>query len=135
MNGLRGDLPFGIVDRHAVTYTSTNGCIIGSCNATASNGYSGKCFEPADTYKGDFARSYFYISTAYMKNWDCCDTEATFANASIANWMENILRDWHSSDPVDISEIARNDDIYVNWQHNRNPFIDYPQFVDQINDF
>lgn len=49
VNGLRGDLPFGIVDRAAVTYTSTNGCVIGTC---ASSGYSGKCFEPADLYKG-----------------------------------------------------------------------------------
>lgn len=28
--------------------------------------YTGKVFEPADEYKGDFARSYFYMVTAYQ---------------------------------------------------------------------
>jgi endonuclease I len=131
VNGLRGDLPFGAVKSGTITYQSTNGCKIGTC---ANQAYSGKCFEPADLYKGDFARSYFYLSTAYMNKWSCCDTPGT-NGSSIKSWMENELRGWHAADPVDESEIRRNDEIYYQWQHNRNPFIDYPQFVDQINDF
>jgi endonuclease I len=96
--------------------------------------YSGKCFEPPSFYKGDFARSYFYISVAYMKEWDCCETSGTNL-ASINSWMEDILREWHTSDPVDDSERNRNNDIYTQWQQNRNPFIDYPELVSQINDF
>jgi endonuclease I len=49
--------------------------------------------------------------------------------------MEAVLRKWHKSDPVDNLEITRNDVIYTEFQHNRNPFIDYPEWVDQINDF
>lgn len=131
VNGLRGDLPFGYVSSNNITYKSTNGCLIGACNVT---GYSGKCFEPTDLYKGDFARSYFYLSTAYMEEWSCCDTAGT-NSSSIKPWMEDILRDWHYNDPVDTAELNRNNDIYFNWQKNRNPFIDYPDLVGQISDF
>ncbi|MFZ5949748.1 MAG: endonuclease, partial [Candidatus Rifleibacteriota bacterium] len=40
----------------------------------------------------------------------------------------------HREDPVDEEEKARNDRI-ENIQHNRNPFVDRPDFVDQISDF
>lgn len=132
VNGLRGDLPFGVVDPAKVTYKSTNGCLIGTC--ASSTGYTGKCFEPTNQMKGDLARSYFYLSTAYYEHWTCCDTPAV-NGSDIKTWMENILRSWHSNDPVDQDERDRNDDIYANWQHNRNPFIDHPEWVDQISDF
>ena len=129
VNGLRGNLPFG--DVVTATYTSTNGCLIGKCDSSE---YSGNCFEPVDYLKGDFARSYFYLSTAYWDEWACCDDVAV--NGSyIKPWMETVLRSWHKLDPVNDQEVARNDLIYSDFQHNRNPFIDYPQFVDQISDF
>lgn len=131
VNGLRGDLPFGTVNRGKISYQSTNGCLIGSCDVI---GYSGQCFEPTSDYKGDFARSYFYLSVAYWHEWNCCDTPGT--NASyIKPWMEDILRSWHKLDAVDVSEMNRNNDIFQNWQQNRNPFIDHPEWVDQIADF
>ncbi len=46
-----------------------------------------------------------------------------------------VLRKSHAADPVDSLEIIRNDVIYTEFQHNRNPFIDYPEWVYQINDF
>jgi hypothetical protein len=36
---------------------------------------------------------------------------------------------------VDSLERQRNDEICLNWQQNRNPFIDHPEWVQQINDF
>lgn len=131
VNGLRGNLPLGKVIPSTATYTSTNGCIIGTC---ASDDYDGKCFEPVDLYKGDIARSYFYLSVAYMDEWTCCDEAAT-DKWNIKPWAESELREWHELDPVDDSEIARNEDIFTEWQHNRNPFIDYPDLVYQIADF
>jgi len=50
-------------------------------------------------------------------------------------WMEDDMRHWHATDPVDDQERARNEEIFRNWQHNRNPFIDYPEWVNQITDF
>jgi endonuclease I len=136
VNGLRGDIPFGYVLSTNITYKSSNGCLIGQCDPQYTQGdlTIGKCFEPSLQYKGDFARTYFYLSTAYYQEWNCCETTGT-NNSSIKLWMETILRSWHQLDPVDEFEKQRNNCIYEDWQLNRNPFIDYPQFVDQISDF
>jgi endonuclease I len=89
----------------------------------------GKCFEPPNLLKGDLARTYFYLSTAYWKKWTCC-TGPGYDKSDIASWMEQDLRQWHKQDPVDALELLRNDEIYNHWQHNRNPFIDHPEWVD-----
>ena len=62
VNGLRANLPFGYVEEGTETYTSTNQSKIGTCK---SNPSAGNCFEIADILKGDLARTYFYLSTAY----------------------------------------------------------------------
>jgi endonuclease I len=62
VNGKRGDLPLGEVEASTVTYTSTNLSLIGKCEEDNSS----QCFEPAQVFKGDFARSYFYLATAYF---------------------------------------------------------------------
>lgn len=131
VNGLRGNYPFGVVNRAKVTYNSTIGCLIGTCD---NDEYTGACFEPNDGMKGDLARSYFYLSTTYWNEWSCCDTDGV-NGSDIKPWMETILRQWHAQDPVDDLERSRNDVIYNDWQHNRNPFIDHPEWVEQISDF
>jgi endonuclease I len=42
------------------------------------------------------------------------------------------LLKWHEQDPVDAFETRRNDMIYSKYQHNRNPFIDHPEWVQAI---
>jgi endonuclease I len=111
VNGMRANLPFGYVKAGTETYTSTNGCVIGEC---ASSGYSGKCFEMADYLKGDLARTYFYLTTAYYKEWSCCD-EPGSNNYNMKTWMEDDMRAWHNADPVTSMERQRNDAIYSNW--------------------
>jgi len=113
VNGLRASLPFGYVEAGTVTYTSTNGCVIGTC-ANSGSEYSGKCFEMADYLKGDLARTYFYLTTAYYKVWDCCD-EPGSDSYNMKTWMENDMRAWHESDPVTSMEVQRNDAIYSDW--------------------
>lgn len=131
VNGLRANYPFGYVGASNIKYTSTSGCKIGTCDVS---GYSGTCFEPPQSLKGDFARSYFYLSVAYMDEWSCCDDEGV-DKSTIKTWMENVLREWHEIDPVDSFEDNRNQVIFKQYQGNRNPFIDYPQLVHQISDF
>ena len=130
VNGLRGNLPFGEVTTGTESYISSNGCIIGNCDALPGE----QCFEPAQYLKGDLARSYFYLSTAYWNKWGCCE-EVGVNRSSINEWMESTIRKWHASDPPDTYEEERNDIIYSQFQGNRNPFIDHPEWVDQIDDF
>jgi endonuclease I len=44
---------------------------------------------------------------------------------------ERVLKEWNRLDPPDDQERSRNDRIYK-LQHNRNPFIDHPEFIDRI---
>ena len=61
VNGMRSNNPFG--ETNGEDYTSANNFSkLGKCTYP---GYTGKVFEPADEYKGDFARTYFYVVTCY----------------------------------------------------------------------
>ena len=131
VNGMRANLPLGAV--RAATYTSTSGCKVGPCASPGYNGAADRCFEVADALKGDFARSYFYISTAYAGEFACCDTPGVNGSA-IKPWMERVLRQWHAADPVSAAERQRNDAVFA-LQRNRLPFIDHPEWVDLIPDF
>ena len=46
-------------------------------------------------------------------------------------WALDMLYNWHINDPVSQKEIDRNNDIFAH-QDNRNPFIDNPQYVEDI---
>jgi len=96
VNGRRANFPLGYVEEGTVTYTSTNGCKLGKC---ASSEYDGTCFEVPDYLKGDLARTYFYLATAYYKVWDCCD-EPGVDKWNMKAWMEADMRAWHATDPV-----------------------------------
>ena len=128
VNNQRGNLPFGDVDNP--TYTSSNGSKKGPC---ASPGFSGDCFEPTDDVKGDLARGYFYMALRYDDVFTCCGRDGV-DRADIEPWMEDVLRAWHTFDPVDDDERARNNAVFIE-QGNRNPFIDHPSWVSAITDF
>lgn len=126
VNNKRGNLPFGEVN--SPSWTSKNGSKLGPC-ATA--GCSGNAFEPIDEYKGDLARSYFYMCTRYMdKNFGQVGG-SMFNGGNLDPWALNMLIRWHQNDPVSQKEIDRNNNIY-SIQHNRNPFIDHPDLVGKI---
>ncbi|MDD3321821.1 MAG: endonuclease [Paludibacter sp.] len=95
--------------------------------------YTDNCFEPADEYKGDFARSYFYISTIYEDYANLW--QSPMMNNNIypgwKPWALDLLMKWNKQDPVSPKELARIEAIY-NIQGNRNPFIDYPDLPDYI---
>ena len=96
-----------------------------------------KVFCPADEYKGDFARAYFYIATCYGDSlqWEQSgDAAKAMTNThwqEFQPWLRDLLLEWHKMDPVSNKEKQRA--IEVNKiQGNRNPFIDYPQLADYI---
>src|SRR6056297_194917 len=129
VNNMRGNYPFGEVG--TADWTSQNGSKRGSCSYP---GYSGTVFEPIDTFKGDFARAYFYMATRYediISGWPGSDMLNGTANQVFGDWALNMLMEWHTNDPVSQTEIDRNDAVY-GIQGNRNPFIDNPDWVYEI---
>lgn len=130
VNGIRSNLPLCDVDDGSATYISANGAKRGSC---VSPGFSGTGFEPPAEFRGDLARSYFYMSVRYRDELTCCDNEMVDGE-TIDAWLESQLRVWHGQDPVSAKEIARNEAAFE-LQGNRNPFIDHPEWVGQIADF
>lgn len=128
VNGIRSNYPHGTVS--SVTYTSQNGSKLGSSSVS---GYSGTVFEPINAFKGDIARMYFYFATRY-ENTVAGYSYAMFdgsSNKVFTTAFLNTLLAWHAQDPVSAREIARNNAIYAR-QGNRNPYIDHPEYVNQI---
>ncbi|MDD4991387.1 MAG: endonuclease [Paludibacter sp.] len=96
--------------------------------------YTDKCFEPADEYKGDFARSYFYISTIYENLAPLMQSPMTYTNNTYPFWKPwaiDLLLKWNKQDPVSTKELTRIEAVYA-LQGNRNPFIDYPDLAEYI---
>jgi endonuclease I len=123
VNGQRGSFPFGEVS--SASWTSQNGSKKGNCSYP---GYSSTVFEPIDEYKGDMARSYFYMSTRYYGEDSGWSTNGAVDGAEIQPWSQNMFMEWHVNDPVSTKEIDRNNAVY-GIQGNRNPFIDHPEFA------
>jgi len=95
-------------------------------------------WEPRDEVKGDVARMIFYMATRYEGDNDEPDLEIVdylpednYTSDPIYAKLSTLI-EWHNNDPVDAWEQNRNDIIYYDYQHNRNPFIDHPEFVEQI---
>ncbi|KAA3604173.1 MAG: choice-of-anchor D domain-containing protein [Calditrichaeota bacterium] len=112
-NSQRGSYPFGDV----VSNISWNQG--GSKKGDNSNGAT--VFEPRDVHKGDCARAMFYFALRYGNPNDYISVEN----------QEDVLRQWHTFDPVSTKEINRNNGIEV-YQNTRNPFIDHPEFMERI---
>lgn len=133
-NNKKSDYPMGVVANARIL---DNGCVkIGD----PVSGYGGGCnsvFEPADEYKGDFARAYLYVFTAYddipWKSDKLGNYMLEIGEGSSVpqKWVVDMLLEWSKEDPVDDKELARNEEIYA-IQKNRNPFIDYPVLAEYI---
>ncbi|WP_428818785.1 endonuclease [Microbulbifer sp. MCCC 1A16149] len=135
VNSMRSSYPFGEVA--TTSAISSNGSKLGS--GQSSQGYTGTVFEPIDEFKGDLARAYFYMATRYQNVIAGWENNSSYGNAMLngssnqvfENWALQLLIDWHNADPVSQWEIDRNNAAY-NFQGNRNPFIDHPEYVESI---
>jgi endonuclease I len=100
------------------------------------NYYDSDSWEPRDAVKGDVARMLFYMAIRY--EGDVSDEPQLELNNNVNNGTApyhgkmSILLQWHLEDPVDNWERNRNNIIYNDYQHNRNPFIDHPEWVEEI---
>lgn len=109
-----------------------NGCTkIGTGSA---GGKNVNLWEPADQWKGDFARSYFYMVTSYSNlSWTGEGLNMLENNEypTLQKWAYDLFCKWNREDPVDDIERERNEAVYK-IQGNRNPFIDFPNLPEYI---
>jgi hypothetical protein len=135
VNSHRGDLDFGT---GSVLYADGRNPPF---TVPESFRYSSLYWEPPDEVKGDIARTMFYMVVRYEggdpKEPDLELVDGTTTTSSVPHTSGQlgslaVLRAWHLADPVSDAERLRNNLIYSNYQGNRNPFIDYPEWVTNI---
>ena len=128
INSSKSNYAMGVV----TTAKTDNGCTkVGTGKAGSTNA---TLWEPADKWKGDFARGYFYMVTAYSGlPWEGEAMKMLEKNEwpTLQKWAQELLLKWCKEDPVDQIETDRNDAVYV-IQGNRNPFVDYPNLAEYI---
>ncbi|MFB7640706.1 endonuclease [Peribacillus butanolivorans] len=97
--------------------------------------YDTDSWEPPNSVKGDVARMIFYMAVRYEGDngeidLELSDTVNTYPKALHGKF--STLLEWNELDPVDDFERRRNDVIYERWQYNRNPFVDHPEWANEI---
>lgn len=137
VNGQRSNYPYGECANGTRLPNNGNVQALGRLGSSTFSGYSGQVFEPDDQYKGDLARSYFYMAACYnsiISGWTSGNGNQFFAGNNypvFKSWAQELLLKWTRNDVVSQKEIDRNDAIYKH-QHNRNPFIDHPEMAEHI---
>ena len=136
-NSARSNYPLGVPTKDLKDQSVTGSLKVGRAT------YEGETFwvfEPKDEYKGDFARAYFYMATCYGDEltWrlDNKDVGSKYAMRNdsyleFRDWEIEVLLTWHRQDPVSEKETKRMDAV-SDFQHNRNPYIDYPELAEYI---
>lgn len=94
-----------------------------------------KYWEPADPWKGDFARGYMYMATAYQDyNWkgeQALQILQQGAYPTLKEWAYKLYIQWAKADKPDALEIKRNNDV-AKIQKNRNPYVDFPNLMEYV---
>ena len=149
VNNFRSNYPYGEVnaengfgitkddDKHALGKlgTSTHGAIPNYSTTSNYTESKYRVFEPHDNYKGDLARTLMYMVARYRSNTlNDGNGKAMFVSGktNFTEYAREMLLRWHRQDPVSLKEIDRNQAIYDSIQHNRNPFIDYPDLAEYV---
>lgn len=136
MNFRKSNTPLGYVKNRS--YVSKNGTQIGTSDLTRNYNFSGNVFEPIDVFKGDFARAYLYVVTRYedsIINWIGRSTASDVLDGNkypgLKPWILQLCVKWSKLDPPSEFEQQRNDAVF-SLQGNRNPYIDYPNWIEKI---
>ncbi|MEU7649784.1 endonuclease I family protein [Streptomyces huasconensis] len=107
----------------------------GTVSGAPGNLTDGDSFEPRDAVKGDVARMILYMAVRYDGADGFPDLEPNdrVDNGSApAIGRLSVLKQWSDEDPPDAFEKNRNQVIFDKFQHNRNPFIDHPEWVEEV---
>lgn len=140
VNNRRSNYPYGEVGNATYSYVTQNSAQTGltltnKLGPSSYPGYSDVVFEPDDMYKGDFARAYFYMVTAYenkVKSWKTGSTNLGGTTyPGLNGWSTELLLKWSLEDPISEKEIKRTEEAFK-IQHNRNPYIDNSDFACRV---
>ena len=109
---------------------------IGNGWTKVGKGTDGKWYwEPADPWKGDFARGYMYMATAYQDyNWEGKQALQILQQGvypTLQKWAYTLYIQWAKADKPDALEIKRNNDV-AKIQGNRNPYVDFPNLMEYV---
>jgi len=130
-NSSKGNFPMGVVE--TVTNSSGDGYdLVGRGTIDGESGV--QCWEPGNQYKGDFARGYMYMATAYQDfSWASAGTLSLTDGdwPTLKRWAYTLYLQWVAADSVSQMETERNDAVYA-IQGNRNLFIDFPHLADYV---
>ena len=125
-NSAKSNYPMGAVTN--TTYTN------GSIKVSKTD----KLWEPADEWKGDFARDYMYMVTCYQDyTWTSTNPGSPFqilqqnTYPTLQKWASDLYIQWAKADKPDALEIKRNNDVYK-IQGNRNPYVDFPNLMEYV---
>lgn len=126
INSTKSNYPMGEV----VSGDKGNGC------TKVGKGPDGKMYwEPADKWKGEFARGYMYMATTYQNlTWTGAQALQILQQGdypTLQEWAYKLYIQWAKQDPVDALEVKRNNDV-SKIQGNRNPFVDFPNLMEYI---
>lgn len=126
INSTKSNYPMGIV----VSGDKGNGW------TKVGKGTDGKWYwEPADPWKGDFARGYMYMATAYQDyNWEGTQAHQILlqgAYPTLQKWAYTLYIQWAKADKPDALEIKRNNEV-AKIQGNRNPYVDFPNLMEYV---
>ena len=130
-NGQKSNWPLGEIQGSPYW---TNGVTTTGTPKTGLGGGATRVFEPYWSYKGDFARAYFYIFTIYDDLQWKTDNDWMYdivSSLTLKPWAYDMLLSWSAGDVVSYKEIERNEAVY-SYQKNRNPFIDCPELAEHI---
>ena len=127
-NMAKSNYPLGLVQ----TSTFNNGVTKVGYAQTGYGFGAAQVFEPADEYKGDFARTYFYMVCCYQNlTWKYTYMVNNNDYPTLNSRAQEMLLEWNREDPVSQKELDRNEQVY-RFQANRNPFIDYPELAEYL---
>jgi len=148
-NTSRSNKPYGNVGAFGTEYpTDVNDGVGGGTGSYPgwSNWANPAYWETWWDRRGDVARALFYLDVRYAggthgvtgvhepdliltDNVSLIQSSNTGDNEAVAYMgLLSVLLQWHQDDPPDTKEMNRTDDVY-NFQGNRNPFIDHPEWV------
>ena len=97
--------------------------------------YDSNSWEPREADKGPIVRGLFYMAVRYDgSDADVPDLELSDSPNAAAYRFGKLttLLAWHRQFAVGLPERQRNERIYLDYQHNRNPFIDHADYAEMV---